>query len=199
MIDPQHSTDEARWRKTERLRLTHLRQSISVPERRQNSERIMRQLDAYFTPTPETIISLYWPIKGEPNLLAWIKRLYRSGSRVALPVVETTHAPMSFREWTPDAPMHAGIWNIPIPAEGEVLVPTVVIAPVVGFDVANYRLGNGGGYFDRTLAELISKKQRPTVVGVGYECLQIATIYPQPHDIPMDVIITEKSAVKKQR
>jgi 5-formyltetrahydrofolate cyclo-ligase len=87
-------------------------------------------------------------------------------------------------------------WNIPIPAEEEVLVPTVVIAPVVGFDVANYRLGNGGGYFDRTLAELISKKQRPTVVGVGYECLQIATIYPQPHDIPMDVIITEKSASK---
>lgn len=199
MIDPQHNIEAARWRKTQRLRLTDLRRSISVPKRRQNSELIMRQLDAYLTPTPETIISFYWPIKGEPNLLAWIKRLHQGGSRIALPVVETTHAPMSFREWTPDAPMQAGIWNIPIPAEGEVLVPTVVIAPVVGFDAANYRLGNGGGYFDRTLAELISKKQRPTVIGVGYECLQIATIRPQPHDIPMDVIITEKPAVKKQR
>ena len=90
--------------------------------------------------------------------------------------------------------MTTGIWNIPVPAEGALLIPTLVIAPLVGFDAANYRLGNGGGYFDRTLAELIANKQRPTVIGVGYECLQIATIRPQPHDIPMDVIVTEKLA-----
>jgi 5-formyltetrahydrofolate cyclo-ligase len=158
MTDRQHAIDDARWRKTQGLRLTDLRQSISAPERRQNSESIMRQLDGFVTPTPETIIRFYRPIKAEPNLLVWKKRLYRDGSRIALPVVETINAPMAFREWTPYAPMQTGIWNIPIPSEGEMLVPTVVIAPVVGFDAAKYRLGNGGGYFDRILAELISNK-----------------------------------------
>ena len=192
MIDPQQAIEIARWRKAERLRLTGLRQSVSLQQRRQNSQLIIRQLDDYLRSMPETILSVYWPIKGEPNLLAWMKRLFHCGSRIALPVVESTNAPMVFREWTPDARMQAGIWNIPVPAEGQLLVPTLVIAPVVGFDAANYRLGNGGGYFDRTLAELISDKRRPTIIGVGYECLQIPTICPQPHDIPMDMVITEK-------
>ena len=194
IIDPQQAIEVARWRKAERLRLTALRQSISLQQRRKNSALIIRQLDAYLTQVPEKIISTYWPIKAEPNLLAWMKRLYQGGSRIALPVIETSNAPMVFREWCPDAPMKTGIWNIPVSAEGALLIPTLVIAPLVGFDAANYRLGNGGGYFDRTLAELIANKQRPTVIGVGYECLQIATIRPQPHDIPMDVIVTEKLA-----
>ena len=192
MIDSQQAINVSRWRKAERLRLTNLRKAVSLQQRRQSSQLIIRQLDAYVTAEPETIISFYWPIKGEPNLLAGMKRLFHGGSRIALPVVESTNAPMVFREWTPDAHMQAGICNIPVPAEGQLLVPTLVIAPVVGFDAANYRLGNGGGYFDRTLAELISEKRRPTVIGVAYECLQIPTIFPQPHDIPMDVIITEK-------
>jgi 5-formyltetrahydrofolate cyclo-ligase len=194
IIDPRQAFEVARWRKAERLRLTALRQSISLQQRRQNSALIIRQLDAYLTQMPKTILSLYWPIMAEPNLLAWMKRLHQGGSRIALPVVETSNAPMVFREWIADAPMQTGIWNIPVPAEGALLIPTLVIAPVVGFDAANYRLGNGGGYFDRTLAELIANKQRPTVIGVGYECLQIATIRPRPHDIPMDVIVTEKFA-----
>lgn len=121
-----------------------------------------------------------------------MKRLYQGGSKIALPVVETTNAPMVFREWTPGAAMQAGVWNIQVPAEGALLVPILVIAPVVGFNAANYRLGNGGGYFDHTLAELIANKQRPTVIGVGYECLPILTIRPQPHGIPMDAIVTEQ-------
>ena len=84
--------------------------------------------------------------------------------------------------------MTPGIWNIPTPADGAIVVPDVVLAPVLGFDEACYRLGNGGGYFDRTLAVL---KPRPLVIGVGYERLRIRTIYPQPHDVAMNVIVTE--------
>ncbi|TSE12489.1 5-formyltetrahydrofolate cyclo-ligase, partial [Mesorhizobium intechi] len=77
---------------------------------------------------------------------------------------------------------------IPIPAEGDPVLPDIVVAPIVGIDPANYRLGYGGGFFDRTLAAMPSK---PLVIGVGYELQRVATIYPQPHDIPMDRIVTE--------
>jgi 5,10-methenyltetrahydrofolate synthetase len=84
--------------------------------------------------------------------------------------------------------MERGIWNILVPADGPDVRPDVVIAPLVGFDPACLRLGYGGGYFDRTLATFA---QKPLVIGVGYGHQAIATIHPQPHDIPMDVIVTE--------
>jgi 5-formyltetrahydrofolate cyclo-ligase len=72
------------------------------------------------------------------------------------------------------------------------VVPDVVLAPVVGFDPESYRLGYGGGFFDRTLAALAKK---PFVIGLGYSLQAIPTIYPQPHDIGMDRIVTEVEAI----
>ena len=74
------------------------------------------------------------------------------------------------------------------------VAPDIVIAPLVGFDEACYRLGHGGGFYDRTLATLAA---RPRIVGVGYTELALRTIYPQPHDVPMDVIVTENGAVAR--
>ena len=85
-------------------------------------------------------------------------------------------------------PMARGIWNIPIPAERVVVEPTALLVPLVGFDREHYRLGYGGGYYDRTLG---AKSPRPYAIGVGYESGRLATIHPQPHDIPMDAIVTE--------
>jgi 5,10-methenyltetrahydrofolate synthetase len=79
------------------------------------------------------------------------------------------------------------VWNIPIPADGPEVVPNVLIAPFVGFDPQNYRLGYGGGFFDRTLAALKAPRQ---VIGVGHPGGALPTIHPQVHDIPMDVIVT---------
>jgi 5-formyltetrahydrofolate cyclo-ligase len=81
------------------------------------------------------------------------------------------------------------VWNIPVPKYGEEVYPDVVIAPVVGYDQSAYRLGYGGGFFDRTLAAI---PKQPLVIGVGYSHAAIPTIHPQPHDIPMDKIVTER-------
>jgi hypothetical protein len=107
--------------------------------------------------------------------------------RLALPVVVQKAAPVLFREWWPGIPMANGIWNIPVPAAGDPVAPDVLLVPVVGFDRQNYRLGYGGGYYDRTLAAAT----RPRTIGVGFELARIATIHPQPHDIPMDFVVTE--------
>jgi 5-formyltetrahydrofolate cyclo-ligase len=134
----------------------------------------------------------------EPNTrrpaiwMHWLDGLRARGATCALPVVISSQAPLVFRRWQRGAALTPGVWKIPVPAEGEDVVPDIVIAPLVGFDPDCYRLGHGGGFFDRTLASLA---RRPRIVGVGYARLALRTIYPQPHDIPMDVIVTEEGAV----
>jgi 5,10-methenyltetrahydrofolate synthetase len=83
--------------------------------------------------------------------------------------------------------MTRGLWKIPYPAAGPDVVPTTVLAPLVGFDSKCYRLGYGGGFFDRTLAVM---RRKPVVIGLGYPQLHISTIFPQRHDIPMNWIVT---------
>ncbi len=78
--------------------------------------------------------------------------------------------------------MTRGVWNIPVPQSSEALTPDVVIAPLLGIDAAGYRLGNGGGYYDRTLAAL---PRMPQVIGVGHDFCRIDTIFPMPWDVPM--------------
>jgi 5,10-methenyltetrahydrofolate synthetase len=86
--------------------------------------------------------------------------------------------------------MTRGIWDIPVPADETEIQPQVLLSPVVGFDSDCYRLGYGGGYFDRTLAALAGERH---VIGVGYAMAQLPSIRPLPHDIPMNVIITESA------
>jgi 5,10-methenyltetrahydrofolate synthetase len=115
------------------------------------------------------------------------------GATTALPVVVKKAHPLVFRAWQSGDKIERGVWNIPIPAEGVEVVPDVAIAPVVGFDRACYRLGYGGGFFDRTLASL---PRMPRVFGVGYAMQEIATIHPQPHDLPMSAVVTELETVR---
>ena len=98
-------------------------------------------------------------------------------------------------DWQTGEALSRGVWNIPIPAERRPCVPDIVISPVVGYDPACYRLGYGGGFFDRTLAALPA---RPRVIGIGYSSARLRTIHPQAHDIPMDLIVTEAGTVRPQ-
>ncbi|MGB5066887.1 MAG: 5-formyltetrahydrofolate cyclo-ligase, partial [Albidovulum sp.] len=109
------------------------------------------------------------------------------GARFCLPVVVKKAAPLIFRDWSEDDALERGVWNIPIPpASAAEVIPDVVISPVVGFDAQNYRLGYGGGFYDRTLAGLRNLGHKPRVIGVGFELQRIATIFPQPYDIALD-------------
>lgn len=177
----------ARWRKAERERLIAGRLAIPAETRSGFSARIAERLDAIIGDVSGIAISLYWPFRGEPDLRSWMASLIARGGVPALPVVVEKARPLVFRAYRPGDRLEKGVWNIPIPAKGEPVIPDVVIAPLVGVDPNNYRLGYGGGFFDRTLASLAKK---PLVIGVGYETQRIATIHPQPHDIPMDAIVT---------
>ncbi len=191
-VDPAQARDVARWRKAERARLLAERAALSVSARQDAAERITPRLDdlirARFGRIEGLTISAWWPIKAELNLRHWLADLVGQGATVALPVVLTPAAPLVFRPWTPDCHMVQGFWKIPIPAEGPEVIPDVTLAPLVGWDAAGFRLGYGGGYFDRTLAALAP---RPYAIGVGLQAARVQTIFPQPHDIAMDAIVTE--------
>ena len=190
-VDPVQARDVARWRKAERERLIAERLVLPAAYRAAETLAMTRQLDPLLAGVPGAIVAVYWPIRGEPDLRPWLRALSERGVRVALPAALALGRPLEFREWAPGARFERGLWNIPWPADGAEVVPGVVIAPLVGFDRDCYRLGYGGGFFDRTLVALVP---RPLAIGVGYAAAAIATIYPQPHDIPMDAIVTGASA-----
>lgn len=187
--DPEEARDLKRWRKAERERLLAVRLAIPVEQRRRFSGRVAEELDRWLGDLSGRIVGVYWPFRGEPDLRPWMEGLAERGAVCVLPVVVGPSKPLIFRVWRRGEELEPGVWSIPVPVARQEAEPDIVIAPVLGYDRACYRLGNGGGFYDRTLAAL---PQRPRVVGVGYRRLAIATIYPQPHDIAMDAIITEE-------
>jgi 5-formyltetrahydrofolate cyclo-ligase len=192
-VDPLQARDVARWRKAERERLIAARLAVSADARRDVAEAVAATLDELVDPASGMAVSLYWPFRGELDLRGWMALAAERGARVALPVVEAKGRPLSFREWRPGCRMERGVWNIPVPSDGAPVTPDVVIAPLVGFDPGCYRLGYGGGFYDRTLAAL---SPRPRAIGVGHPVAAIPTIYPQPHDVPMDAIVTGTGAAR---
>ena len=177
-----------KWRKGERRRLIDRRASLNADEREQKSLRIRQNLDRLLPEVSGQSISLYWPFLGEPDLRGWLAAASASGATCLLPVVSEKGKPLRFRSWRAGEELTRGVLNIPVPLHGDERQPDIVIAPVVGFDAQCYRLGFGGGYFDRTLAVL---HPTPIVIGVGFDFQQIETIRPQSHDIPMDAIVTD--------
>ncbi len=183
------------WRKAQREALIAARMALPVDERTRVAEEVALVLDRLIAPGPGVIVSLYWPFRAELDLRGWMARAQARGARIALPIVEAKAQPLKFREWLPGCKMERGVWNILNPADTDWLTPNVVIAPLVGFDPGCFRLGYGGGFFDRTLAAL---NPRPMVIGVGHPAAALRTIHPQAHDIPMDVIVTGKDRVMRR-
>lgn len=192
--DMEAWADIERWRTSERQRLIAERLAVPVEVRTAAGEAITAHVLAEIGDVEGRVVSAYWPLRGEPDLRPLMREIARLGGRAALPVVVEQGLPLEFHSWQAGQPLTRGIWGIAVPAEGRPCIPDVVIAPVVGFDDACYRLGYGGGFFDRTLAAM---RVRPKVVGVGYGTAKLSTIHPQKHDIPMDMVVTEAGTARR--
>lgn len=181
------------------------------------SARIIDHLAGLLLPRPVGMIAFCWPVRAEVDCRPLVLRLLAAGWRAAMPAVVAVDAPMEFRSWWPEAPMATDPFGIPIPAlagppqdgmrppgggsepglrargannsaTATSPMPDVVLLPLVAFDAAGYRLGYGGGYFDRTLAACVP---RPLAIGVGFDLCAVLDIRPAAHDIPPDLIVTE--------
>jgi 5,10-methenyltetrahydrofolate synthetase len=196
IIDTQQRTDVMRWRKAERHRLIAERLAMSDEFRREADGRIAALLEEALGDVGGQAVGAYWPVRGEPDLREFMARIAVRGAQCALPAIGKSGAPMTFLPWAPGEPSATDDGNTPVPSAGREVVPDIVIVPVVGFDRDCHRLGYGDGALDHGLAAL---SRKPRLIGVGYAQAAIPTIYPQPHDIPMELIVTENGIVTPQR
>ena len=142
------------------------------------------------------IISGFFPYKSEISLLPLLTRLHGEGWVTAMPVVIGEGLPLVFRAWAPGEPTVPGIWDIPMPlVTAEEVLPDVLLMPMLAFDRRGWRLGYGGGFYDRTLEKLRKLKQ-VTAIGVAYAAQEMAEVPRGPHDQPLDWIMTEKATTR---
>lgn len=182
------ATTQSEWRHAVRRALLGWRAGLDAQTHQKVSDQIRGHFATFLKDRTAATIGFYWPIQNEIDLRPVVTAHVKSGGKAALPVVPGKDQAMIFHDWTPDTEMVPGFARIPEPVESKMVPVHVMVAPLVGFDDRGYRLGYGGGFFDRTLAAM---KVRPLVVGVGFAATRLADILPHEYDIPVDIILTE--------
>jgi 5,10-methenyltetrahydrofolate synthetase len=181
-----------------RERLLHAR--LHLEDRLARIDALQQVMRVWLLERPDTVIGAYWPIKGEFDPLPALHRWKEDGElmdepqrrRIGLPVVNKLHKTLTFHIWYPGCPMEKDAYGIPKPKDTEAITPTLLFVPCVGYGPGGYRLGYGGGFYDRTLATL---QPRPYTVGLSFTNGFIDDFEPQPHDQPLDAILNDNGVV----
>ena len=199
-----------------------IEQRLNLADRQQRSDLLQRVMRIWLVGRSDEVIGAYWPIKGEfdplPALYRWQEDAIlnhdivlntapalesrtqlasesiagRSPRKIGLPVVDKVHKTLTFHAWYPGCPMEEDAYGIPKPKDTEVIVPTLLFVPCVGYGPGGYRLGYGGGFYDRTLATL---QPRPVTVGLGFTHGWLPDMEPEAHDIPLDALLNDNGVV----
>jgi 5-formyltetrahydrofolate cyclo-ligase len=194
-----------------------IQQRLNLPDRLQRAELLQRVLRIWLVGRPDTVIGAYWPIKGEfdplPALYRWQEDALlaslgdnqapdqaapvlateslaqKQRRKIGLPVVDKVNKTLSFHAWYPGCPMEEDAYGIPKPKDTDQVVPTLLLVPCVGWGPGGYRLGYGGGFYDRTLASIAPP---PVTVGLGYSMGWLPELQAEPHDVPLDAILSDE-------
>jgi 5,10-methenyltetrahydrofolate synthetase len=175
------------------------RMALDPDEHARRSRAIRRHLEAHFPQLAALRVGFFWPTNGEPDLRPLLETWRAAGNgafAALLPVVVDEAAALGFRVWRADAAMLKDRYGIPTPAAGDFAQPQALLIPLAAFDLAGFRLGYGGGYYDRTLAGL---RPRPLAIGVGFELARVDSIRPEAHDERLDAVVTEAGVMRIER
>jgi 5-formyltetrahydrofolate cyclo-ligase len=175
-----------------RSRARAVRDALTAEQRARDAEMIARHGLAFLTRAPG-IVGAYHPVRGELDCLPLLRRLAGDGWTLALPVVALA-APLQFREWSFGGPLDLGALGIPAPITGRLTVPDVLLVPLLAFDRRGYRIGYGGGHYDRTLAAMRGQGG-VTAVGLAFDAQEVARVPVCPYDEPLDWILTPSGAL----
>jgi len=184
----EHSAEAQVFRAALRREKLAARMALDPPAHAALAARVEAHLAALLLPLPPQTLAFCAPVRGEFDARPLASLLLERGWQAAMPVVVVAAAPMEFRPWTPSCAMDQDRHGIPIPRAGTTVVPAIVLLPLLAFDAQGFRLGYGGGYFDRTLAAMVPQ---PRAIGVGFELGRVPDIRPQAHDIRLDAVVTE--------
>jgi 5-formyltetrahydrofolate cyclo-ligase len=144
---------------------------------------------------PGVIVSGFMPLGNEINPLPLMRRLAGEGARLALPAVAGRGNPLIMRAWAFGEPLSAGVWGIrePMPEAAEA-EPDILLVPLLAFDRSGHRIGFGGGYYDRTIAQLRPRKA-VVAVGIGFAAQEVPTVPTTPRDALLDLVLTEREVI----
>jgi 5-formyltetrahydrofolate cyclo-ligase len=141
-------------------------------------------------------VSGFQPYQEEIDCTGLLARLGDEGWTTCLPEVLGAGQPLQFRAWRSGDRLVPGVWDIPVPAaDCAVVLPDVLLVPLLAFDAAGYRLGYGGGFYDRSLEELRHTKT-VTAVGVAFSGQEVERVPRDAHDQPLDWLLTENGPMK---
>ena len=190
----KNSMDKAQTRKA------LIEERLNLPDRLQRADMLQRVMRIWLFGRTDEVIGAYWPIKGEFDPLPALHRWKEDGElldqpqprRIGLPVVDKVHKTLTFHAWYPGCPMEEDAYGIPKPKDTPIIVPTLLFVPCVGYGPGGFRLGYGGGFYDRTLATLLPK---PFTVGLGYTNGYLPDMEPEPHDEPLDALLNDNGVV----
>lgn len=155
------------------------------------AERVRDVFMDRMTLQPDTVVAGYWPMGGELDVRPLLLAAHAAGAQLALPVVTERHRPLEFRLWRPGDALDPGAHGTvhPLPA-APALRPALMLVPLLAFDAEGFRLGYGGGYYDRTIASL--RCGGPLLaVGVAYAGQGVPAVPREPTDQRLDGILTE--------
>jgi 5-formyltetrahydrofolate cyclo-ligase len=199
--DPSAQPDplqrKANWRKQ------LVEERLHLEDRLARNDALQRVMRVWLVDRPDVTIGAYWPIKGEfdplPALFRWQEAGMEADAmgatrrrRIGLPVINKIDKTLTFHTWYPGCPMEEDAYGIPKPKDTEIIQPTLLFVPCVGYGPGGYRLGYGGGFYDRTLAAL---QPKPFTVGLGYTNGFLPDLEPELHDVPLDAILNDNGVV----
>ena len=141
---------------------------------------------------PDAVVAGYWPFREEADPRPLMLALAAKDHPLGLPRIAQRNAPLEFRRWIEGDPMRKNFYEIDEPlASAEIVTPSIVLLPMLAFDASGYRLGYGGGYYDRTL-KMLRAEHKVFAVGIAYAGQEMTDLPRREYDEPLDAVITEK-------
>ena len=180
------------------LRTALLARRGALPDAAGAARRLAEHFPGPIDLAPQQIVSGFLPINDEIDVMPLLRRLGAAGHDLVLPVVQERGAPLLFRRWREGDDLEAGPLGTRHPsADAPALDPDILLVPLLAFDRRGYRLGYGGGYYDRTLADL-RRRRSVLAVGVGYSQQQVPAVPHGPRDEKLDWILTDQTVMRAE-
>jgi 5-formyltetrahydrofolate cyclo-ligase len=184
--------EKAVWRNTLIARRAALSVADAAEASLQAARRFVRALELSST----SVVALFWSLEGEIDTRPLLRALQALGVPTALTRMQGRDRPLRFHRWQPGDPLDPGPFQVQQPlAEAAQVRPDIVLAPLLAFDLQGYRLGWGGGFYDRTIAELRTGAHPPACVGYGFACQEVEHVPREAFDQRLDMVVTEHRIV----
>ena len=159
------------------------------------SQKINKHLKLHFKDYPCATIAGFSQHKNEPDVFPFLKFWYQQGGTCCLPVIKTIDSPLRFYRWDCTKTLVKGMYNILVPKDESEVTPDVILTPLIAFDERGFRLGKGGGYYDRTIQAMRHNNQRPYVIGVAAKEQFVQFLETDRHDQKLDMVVTDSGCI----